>query len=168
MKLRATIDDESFDVELEKSDGQVTAFVNGRQYDIEMSRPEPGILQIKNEGRIYEARVEQDIGISGPHSVTIKNNEFVVHIADPKRLRGIARAGSSADGIAEIRTAMHGKVVRILLDAGSEVGEGDAVLIIEAMKMQNELRSPKAGVVKEIRVEEGMTVAAGDVLATIE
>ena len=63
---------------------------------------------------------------------------------------------------------MHGKVIRYLVSADDEVAKGEGVVIVEAMKMQNELRSPKAGIIKEIRASAGDTVAAGDVLATIE
>ena len=63
---------------------------------------------------------------------------------------------------------MPGKVVNILLTVGSPVEKGDGVLVVEAMKMQNELKSPKAGVIKEIRVTEGAAVSASDILATIE
>ena len=88
-------------------------------------------------------------------------------IIDPKRLRAAGNETEHGDGLAEIKTAMPGKVVRILVGIGSEVGKGDSVMVVEAMKMQNELKSPKAGTVKTIRAEEGATVAAGDVLATI-
>jgi biotin carboxyl carrier protein len=63
---------------------------------------------------------------------------------------------------------MPGKVARVLVETGSSVEKGDGVVVVEAMKMQNELKSPKAGIVKEIQAEEGATVSAGDILATIE
>ncbi len=63
---------------------------------------------------------------------------------------------------------MPGKVVRVLVEAGAEVSKGDGILVVEAMKMQNELKSPKDGTVREIRAADGQTVATGEVLATIE
>jgi biotin carboxyl carrier protein len=63
---------------------------------------------------------------------------------------------------------MHGKIVRILIKAGDRVDAGTGVIIVEAMKMQNEMKSPKAGTVVSIAVAEGATVNAGDVLAVIE
>ena len=72
------------------------------------------------------------------------------------------------DGIAEIKTAMPGKVVRVLVEVGSEVEKGDGIVVVEAMKMQNELKSPKDGVVKEIKFVDGSTVNTGDILAVIE
>jgi biotin carboxyl carrier protein len=63
---------------------------------------------------------------------------------------------------------MPGKVVRVLLNAGDEVAARQGVLVVEAMKMQNEVQSPKAGKIAEIKVSEGQTVNAGDVMAVIE
>ena len=71
-------------------------------------------------------------------------------------------------GKAEIKTAMPGKVVRILVAASDEVKKGDGLIVVEAMKMQNEMRSPKDGKVAGIRVAEGETVGAGDVLLVVE
>ncbi|QYO67495.1 biotin/lipoyl-containing protein [Leptolyngbya sp. 7M] len=73
-----------------------------------------------------------------------------------------------ADGVVELKTAMPGKVVRVIVAEGDEVKKGDGILVVEAMKMQNEMRSPKNGTVKTISVAEGSTVAAGDILAVIE
>ncbi len=63
---------------------------------------------------------------------------------------------------------MPGKVVRVLVEQGAEVQTGDGIIVVEAMKMQNEMKSPKDGIIKEIRFTEGATVNAGDVLAIIE
>jgi biotin carboxyl carrier protein len=63
---------------------------------------------------------------------------------------------------------MPGKVVRILVEQGGEVAAGDGIVVVEAMKMQNELKSPKAGIVSSLHAEVGGTVNAGDVLAIIE
>jgi biotin carboxyl carrier protein len=70
--------------------------------------------------------------------------------------------------MAEIKTAMPGKVVRVLVEVGAQVAKGDGIIVVEAMKMQNELRSPKDGTVKDIRGSEGATVNPGEVLAIIE
>jgi biotin carboxyl carrier protein len=72
------------------------------------------------------------------------------------------------DGAAEITAQMPGKVVRVLVEAGQEVATGAGVLIVEAMKMQNEMNSPRAGVVASVNVSAGDTVEAGQLLATIE
>jgi biotin carboxyl carrier protein len=63
---------------------------------------------------------------------------------------------------------MPGKVVRVLVEVGSEVAAGDGIIVVEAMKMQNEMKSPKAGKVVALNIQTGVTVNGGDVLAVIE
>jgi biotin carboxyl carrier protein len=166
MKLQAEIGDQKHDVEIKREDGKVFAEVDGRGYEIEASEPEPGIFLFKHEGKIYEASVTSKRG--GPAHVRVGTEEFDIRLIDPKRLRGTGAESEHADGVAEIKTAMPGKVVRLLVESGAQVEKGDGIMVVEAMKMQNELKSPKAGVVKDIRVAEGATVASGDILATIE
>ena len=167
MKLQAEIGDQKHDIDIKHEDGKVFANVDGREYELEMSTPEPGVFLFKHNGRVYESIIAPSSSGEASH-VRIGTNEFEVRIIDPKRLRSAGSDGVHTDGIAEIKTAMPGKVVRILVESGSSVSKGDGIVVVEAMKMQNELRSPKDGVVKEIRASEGSTVGAGDVLATIE
>ena len=112
--------------------------------------------------------VSPSSGSGEPIPVRIRSSELDIKITDPKRLRGSAIDSQAVGGKAEIRTAMPGKVVRILVEDGAEVNKGDGLIVVEAMKMQNEMRSPKQGRVSGIRVAEGDTVGAGDVLLVVE
>lgn len=166
MKLTAEVGVEKHDVEITRSDKTVCAVVNGREYLLEVSEPEPGIFLFKRDGRILEASVSAE---GSDHKVVrLRGSEFDIRIFDPKRLRGASAGDAHSEGMAEIRTAMPGKVVRILSSSGSEVEKGDGIMVVEAMKMQNEVKSPKSGTVREIRVAEGVTVSAGEILAIIE
>jgi biotin carboxyl carrier protein len=164
MKLQAELNNEKYDVEIRRDGDKVFATVDGRSYELEASEPEPNVFLLKHEGRIYEVYVSP----GQPSQVRIGSNEFEISIHDPKRLRGSGADHEHGEGLAEIRTAMPGKVVRILLKTGTEVKKGDGIIVVEAMKMQNEMKSPKDGIVKEIRASEGITVNAGDILAIIE
>ena len=167
MKFHAELGDNNHEVEIKREDGKVLARVDDRDYELEVSEPEPGVYLLKHNGKIFEASVAS--GRAGePSKVRIGSSELEIKLIDPKRLRGAGAEHEHGDGLAEIKTAMPGKVVSILLEVGSTVEKGDGVLVVEAMKMQNELKSPKAGVIKEIRVTEGAAVSAGDILATIE
>mgnify|MGYP003580631104 CR=1 FL=1 len=166
MKLQAEIGDERHEVEIKRDGEKVFAEIDGRLYEVEASEPEPGVFLIKHENNIYDVPVSANA--DGTKTATVRGRDFSIRLIDPKRLRGTAGTDSLADGIAEIKTAMPGKVVRILLEIGAVVEKGDGVIVVEAMKMQNELKSPKAGVIKDIRVSEASTVSAGDVLITIE
>lgn len=167
MKLQAEIGDRQLELEITRDAGKVFAGLNERDYELEASEPEPNVFLLKNRGKIYQLYVSQQDS-SGCASVTVGSNEFEVKLIDPKRLRGSGGSTTDASGKAEIKTAMPGKVVRILLSNGDEVNKGDGVIVVEAMKMQNEMKSPKDGRVSEIKVVEGDTVGAGDVLVVIE
>ena len=168
MRLNAEIGNESYEVEALREGEKLSARVNDRRYELEVSEPEPGVFLLKNNGRMTQVFVSSQTNPSGPVDVQTGGRSYSIKLVDPKRLRGSVGRDHHGDGAAEIRTAMPGKVVRILLQAGSPVIKGDGVLIIEAMKMQNELKAPKDGTIKDVRVEEGSTVSAGDVLAVIE
>ncbi len=168
MKLQAELGDEKHDIEIRRANGKVFATVDGREYELDVSEPEPGVYLFKNNGVVAEAFISPRARSSEPFEVQVGGSSFDVRLIDPKRLRGSAGVSEGSDGAAEIRTAMPGKVVRILVEPGSTIEKGDGVMVVEAMKMQNELRSPKAGTVKELRVAEGSNVSAGDILAVIE
>ena len=168
MKLQAEIGDEKHEIEITRGDGKLSASVDGRVYDLEVSKPEPNVYLIKNCGKISQVFVSPIKKAGDPYQVQIGRHSLDVKLFDPKRLRGTALDAEHGDGAAEIRTAMPGKVVRVLVETGDTVEKGGGVMVVEAMKMQNELKSPKAGTVKEIRVSEGSTVTAGDVLAVVE
>ena len=88
-----------------------------------------------------------------------------VQLLDARRARTAAAPGA---GEREVRAAMPGKIVAVLVEAGATVTRGQGLLVIEAMKMENEVTAPRDGTVQEIRVQPGQTVEAGELLAVIE
>lgn len=168
MKLQAQVGDETLQVEIIRDGERLTAKIDDRTYDLEALQPEPNVYLLKHNGKVHEVFVNPNRNPNDPHRTSIKGKEIDIRLIDPKRLRSSGKDGDHGDGLAEIKTMMPGKVVRLLLRSGDQVEKGNAVLVVEAMKMQNDLKAPKAGIVKEIRVTEGQTVAAGDVLAIVE
>ena len=168
MKLTAELNDEKYELTLTRTGENVAAEIDGRAYELEAHAVEPNIYLFKHANKIYEIFVAPNANRDAPFLVNTGKNDFEIKLTDPKRMRHAAGANEAAGGAAEIKTAMPGKVVRVLVEAGAAISKGDGVLIVEAMKMQNEMKAPKDGVIKEIRVVEGATVNAGDVLAVIE
>lgn len=168
MKLQAEIEGKKHNVTLEREGRNITASVDGRKYELDVSEPEPGVVLMKHDGKVYEASVSAGQRNSETQNVRLGSNEYDIRMVDPKRLRSAGSDSEHSEGTVEIKTAMPGKIVRILMYAGAVVKKGDAVIVVEAMKMQNELKSPKDGIITEIRHIEGITVNAGDVLAVIE
>ncbi|MFN2502009.1 MAG: biotin/lipoyl-containing protein [Pyrinomonadaceae bacterium] len=168
MKLRGEIREAMIELSVDRDGNKIFAEVNGRRYELEVSEPEPNVYAFKHNGKVFEVYVPPADSASDAKVVNINAHQFDIRIIDPKRLRGTRGDDAHGAGPAEIKTAMPGKVVRILEEVGAQVEKGQAIIVIEAMKMQNELKSPKSGTVKEIRVEAGSTVSSGDVLVTIE
>ena len=97
----------------------------------------------------------------------VNGKEVALALADPRNRRRSANSGADS-GRRDVKAAMPGKVIKILVEAGQSVEPAAGLLILEAMKMQNEVRSPGTGSVAAIRVAVGDTVASGQVLVTLE
>ncbi|MEW6213209.1 MAG: biotin/lipoyl-containing protein [Acidobacteriota bacterium] len=164
MKYEAEIDGRQVSIELDERDNRVSAAIDGRGYEVEVLRPEEGVYLFFAGERVYEARVWKTQ--SGRMSVRIGDQVFDANIIDRKHRR--PGADHSEEGQQTLIAPMPGKVVKVLLNAGDEVAAGQGVVVVEAMKMQNEIKSPKPGRVVEIRVAEGDTVNAGQMLALVE
>ena len=125
-----------------------------------LTETEPGVYSVLVDGASHEARVlGNEIAIAGHH--------FTFEVEDPRQWKRSA-GPAAAHGHAIIKAPMPGKVVRILVAVGDEVVAGQGIVVVEAMKMQNELKSPKTGRVTKISTQAGATVAAGEVLVTLE
>jgi biotin carboxyl carrier protein len=168
MKLVAEIADAKHELTLNREGARVVAEIDGRTYELEAHQPREGVYLLLTGGRVYHCRVERAHAARESIEVTVGNNSYAVNLSDPKRLSSTALAGTHADGTAQIVAPMPGKVVRLLVEEGAEVEAGDGVVVVEAMKMQNELKSPKAGKVISIKTNAGATVNAGEVLAVVE
>lgn len=151
MKLKAIIGDKEEEVLVEVVDGRVSARVSARSYELEARELERGVYLLFLGDKVREIRVDGS-----------------VKIVDPKRLRSGQNSGGHHHGTAQIVAPMPGKVVRVQVEAGATVEKGVGVVVVEAMKMQNEMKAPRAGVIVSLNVKPGDTVNAGDVLAVLE
>ncbi|MBM3762229.1 MAG: biotin/lipoyl-binding protein [Acidobacteria bacterium] len=114
--------------------------------------------------RQLEARVDRE---GEDYVVAFRGRKLRVQLEDPRAWNG-SGAGKQSSGIAKITTPMPGKVVRVLVEVGAEVKAGDGVVVVEAMKMQNEMKSPIDGIVKQVAAVEGATVNGNQMLVVIE
>jgi biotin carboxyl carrier protein len=159
---------QNFQVELSraKQSGKVLCRVNGETVtDFDAHSNQRDILSLLLGTDSYEIR--RDAAAATPR-VVIGEESFAYEVRDPRSLGARRAKVASSDGPKKIKAPMPGKVVRIIAAEGSVVEMGQGVIVIEAMKMQNELKSPKSGVVKKIMAAEGATVNAGDALAEID
>jgi biotin carboxyl carrier protein len=164
MKYEAEILGQRVSVELEKSEERIVARVGTHDYNLEYFCPEEGVYTFLAGNRVYEAHVSALDETS--LRVQIGSRVFATKIVDRKHRRSSVE--HAIEGRQNLVAPMPGRVVRVLLGAGDEVALGQGVIVVEAMKMQNEIKSPKTGRVLEVRVEEGATVNANQVLAVVE
>lgn len=129
---------------------------------------EPGVYSVLTAtGASIEMRVNPTPGVPGSWNVLANGRTRAITLRDPRE-RASKGAGGGAAGRQNINAPMPGKVVRVLVQPGDAVEAGQGLIVVEAMKMQNEMKSPKAGTVAEVRVDAGATVAVGEILLIIE
>ena len=165
MKLELVIDGAENRIELLEP-GPACRFRLGdepeRSAQVEVA--EPCVYSVLMEGRSYDAHIEET---TAGMVVTIDGHRFEIEVRDPRRwIRKSSAHG--VEGVQAVAAPMPGKVVRVLVAAGDTVEAGQGLMVVEAMKMQNEMKAPRAGHVLHVAAKEGETVAAGQVLLTLE
>ena len=153
-------------VELERDAGRLKIMLDGRAVDADAVEIDPNTLSLLLEGQSYEVRFKQLP--DGLLKIQVGEQEFAAEVADPRVWRGRQHGSLEAEGRQQVVAPMPGKVIRLLVKQGDRVEAGQGLLVVEAMKMQNEIRSPKGGFVERFQVEEGQPVNAGEVLAWVE
>jgi len=162
MKLETVISGRAGKLELEGSrfryrreDGQTL------EGEFALQEIEPGCRSFVIDGKVY--RVTAGV----PGEIVVNSVPVQAEVFDPRSLRS-RKGGKAAHGRHEIAASMPGKIIRVLAAVGDSVEAGQGLVVVEAMKMQNEMKSPKAGRVAEVKTRPEATVAAGDVLVVIE
>ncbi len=168
MKYKAQIANSEHAISFKLADGLATADIDGRRHEIELRKLPGGEYLLINGTDVYKCRVEGKHGSNNSFAVVLDGISYDITLVDPKRLSSARSSAGHDHGSAEIVSPMPGKIVRVLVKAGAHVEAGAGIIVVEAMKMQNEMKAPKAGVVVSINAEAGATVNAGDVLAVIE
>jgi biotin carboxyl carrier protein len=150
---------------VEYKPGESTVTLDGEAVAVEAQVLRPGVLSLILGRRAWRVVLEDDANEPAIH---VAGERIAYRVDDPRSLKGRRARAAGADGPKAIKASMPGRVVRVLAQKGDVVEEHQGVVVIEAMKMQNELKTPKKGRVAELRVVPGDTVAAGDVLAIID
>lgn len=165
MKYSVIVAGEPVDVEIDLADPRtIQAQIAGRTYTLESKNVEPGVYWFSWNNRSVELAVTP---AQEGYAVSVDGRHHAVEIVDARAaLRKAAHQGH--DGVVELRAPMPGKIVKVLLQPGDEVLANQGILVMEAMKMQNEIKSPKDGIVKRVAVQEAAAVNAGELLAVVE
>ena len=165
MKLALTIDGRQDTIEILNSAPECRFQLgDGPARDANVEAAEPGVYSILLDGRSYDAFVEDT---PSGMVVSIEGHRFEIEAHDPRRWSRKS-AGGGTGAVQSILSPMPGKVIRVLAAPGDAVIPGQGIVVVEAMKMQNELKSNRAGTVLTVSAREGDTVTAGELLARIE
>ena len=164
MTYDISIDGKNHRLDLNQVEGRWTCRLDGREIAVDAVLARPDVLSLRIENKAYEVKCER---VGSEMHLWVGSVRFAAEVRDPRSFRGRVRAADD-HGPKKLLAPMPGKVVRVLVSQGAEVEAGTGVLVVEAMKMQNEVKSPKKGTVQKILAAEGAAVNAGDVLAIVE
>jgi len=152
-------------LELEKTEAAWKCRLDGREVHVDAVVPRRDVLSLLVDGHAYEIKREQT---ATDLHMWVGSTRFAVEIRDPRSLQARKGGGQDDKGPRKIVAPMPGRIVRLLVGEQAEVEAGQGIVVVEAMKMQNEIKSPKKGTVKKILAAAGAAVNAGDVLAIVE
>jgi biotin carboxyl carrier protein len=166
MTYDVTIDGKSYQVEFTPGRQGFACRLDGREVALESVTAEREVLWMLLDGQSYEVR--RQAGSNSAMHLTVRSRVYSAEVRDPRAFRGRRATAGKGTGPLRLVAPMPGKVVRILKAEGDAVEAGEGVVVVEAMKMQNEIRSPRKGVVRKILAAAGTAVNAGEGLAVVE
>lgn len=165
MVLEVTFNEHRIPVEVNMSGGRRRILLDGREVPCDWVRLPDGRYSIILEGRVYDLSVE----IKGDLcAVFSREGKYSLKLVDRRRAITGTGVGEGRAGLQRVCADMPGKVVRVLVRVGDRVAYDQGLVVLEAMKMQNEIRAPKSGVVKEVGAIEGKAVNSGELLVSLE
>ncbi len=146
--------------------GRYEVILDGHASIVDARFPEAGVIHMIRDGEAYELDVRET---DGGQEVTLYGSRYMVEVLDERRkvLRSLGRGARGGGGRQVLATSMPGKVVALLVELGEVVEEGQGIVVVESMKMENELKAEHAGVVTEIVVVPGETVEGGASLVVL-
>jgi Biotin carboxyl carrier protein len=153
-------------VELTRQNDAWKISLDGNTLDANAVEVAPNIFSVLLSGDSHQIRIAPRP--DGTLTLHTGLAEYHAEVSDPRSWRGRRQGAVEAEGRQQITAPMPGKVVRLLVKQGDSVEAGQGLLVIEAMKMQNEIRSPKSGKIEKIFAQEGQPVNAGEVLLWVE
>jgi biotin carboxyl carrier protein len=165
VQLTARSGKKSRSVELQREGADWRVILDGRHVSADVAEIAPHTLSILLVGQSFEICVTPSP--DGQLKLQTGLQEFAAEVIDPRAWSGRRHGAVEAEGRQQIVAPMPGKVVRVLVKVGDQVEASQGLLVVEAMKMQNEIRSPKSGTVERVLVQEGQAVNAGEVLCIV-
>ncbi|HHJ10016.1 MAG TPA: biotin/lipoyl-binding protein [Bacteroidetes bacterium] len=153
---------------IEQGQDTVKASINGKIYELDIRKVEPGVYSLLHEGKSLEMQISEGKG-RNKYTVQLDGRNWDVQIIDADvRFQRNRNKGKPENGMHEISSPMPGKVVKVLVEKGEEVKEGQTLIVISAMKMESEYHAPRDAKVKDVLIKEGDTIEGNQPLITFE
>jgi biotin carboxyl carrier protein len=165
MLYHVLIDGKSYELDLSRTEAGWRCRLDDREVELDAVLARRDVLSVIIDGKAYE--VKREVTADDLH-LWVGSARYGTELRDPRSLRNRRSGAGAGEGPRKLVAPMPGKVVRLLAKEKDEIEAGQGVVVVEAMKMQNEIKSPKKGVIKQLPVREGTAVNAGDVLAIVE
>ena len=166
MTYDVIIDGTEHRVELEAQGEGWNCRVDGEEIIVDAAFTARDVISMLVDNRAHE--IKREYSMLGETHIIIGSERFAAEVRDPRSLRSRRSAAGVGEGPQKILAPMPGKIVRLMVAEKDEVEAGQGLLVVEAMKMQNEIKSPKKGVVQKIMVAEGSNVNPGETMAIVE
>ena len=165
MDLQFNIDQEIYKLEIDFKDGKYLVKLGDKQYNVDSQSISENCLSLLVDGKAYTVFIAED---EGKKYISLQGEQFCIEEAKAETEAKFSAESATLKGVPTISSPMPGKVVKILVGEGDKVEKGQGLVIVEAMKMENEIRSASAGVVKKINFKEGDLVDAAVPIIELE
>ncbi len=167
MAYIAKIDKVEYTVNVKEVDAnKFEVIIDDKSYIVDTQLTESSVYSLIVNGKSYETDVDYHDGV---YNILTEGDLFKIEVIDELKKKMMERrGGGAAEGKQIIKSEMPGAIIDVKVNVGDEVKEGDVLLILEAMKMQNEIRSPKDGEVKEVFVKAGENIEADAKMVVVE
>lgn len=165
MNFEVIVNNKEYNVEIERKEKSFLVKIDAEEFDVDATILKKALYSLIVSNKSYLTNIKSEENI---YLVDVNSESFEIEVLDEAAKRMAQKKKEPEAGKQIIKAPMPGKIVKILVKEGEEVEPGSGMIVVEAMKMENELKSSSKGIVKEISVEEGVVVNAGDTLIVVE
>jgi biotin carboxyl carrier protein len=155
-------------LQIDRDAGRFVVSLDGREWHIDASRVDAHLLSLIAGSASFEVTIARHASESGQFAIGVGSVPLIVSVNGQRRWSRKEEGAGAANGPQRLAAPMPGKIVRVLVSVGEIVQRRQPLIVVEAMKMENELRATHDGVVAELLVREGQSVDAGTLLAVIK
>ena len=165
MEFEFSIEEQTHKLQVDHKNGKYLVKLGDKQYNVDSQPISENCLSLLVDGKAYTVFIAED---EGKKYISLQGEQFCVEEAKAETEARSLAESDTLKGVPTISSPMPGKIVKILVGEGDGVEKGQGLVIVEAMKMENEIRSASTGIVKKINFKEGDLVDAAELIIELE